>query len=665
MASHLLYRPDIDGLRAIAVLAVVLFHADIPGFSGGFVGVDIFFVISGYLITGIIAGHLRRGDFSIIAFYERRARRILPALFVMLACCALVAPFILLAHDYDEFLKSVIAAVTFLSNMLFAKELTYFGETPHYNPLLHTWSLAVEEQFYIVFPLLMFGLWKFARRHITGILVFAALVSFGINLLATARYPEIAFYVAPTRAWQLLLGSILAVSLWPSPHRQWQKDLLAIGGLVLIGGSIVLLAPGPDYPGMNALYPTLGAALVIYAGASDTGWVGGWLRQRGIVFFGLISYSLYLWHWPLIVFTKYVAIRELSPLETAAVLAASFAAAVLSWRFVEQPFRHRQYLPRPAGMFAAAGAATAAFLAVGLVGLPNGVDHAAPGAAVAPAAMQNADRDRCIGGVGNSGARTAADVLARDLCRLGDPVAQPSFVLWGDSHAEALRAGVDAAARARGVAGYFAGNLGCPPAVGTQASFDDRTYGDCRALNDAVLQLSADPGIDTVILHARWAYFYYGTRTKGELGPDVRLAAPGIAGGNKPILSAALRETVAKLADLGKRTFVVAGIPEVGVDVPSFFDRKKHFKRQVDLSLSRAEYMSRNGEFIAMLEQLEKSFPMRVLYPDRILCPGATCKLVVDDVPLYVDDDHLSIAGAKLMMPLFDPVFATTGEAAD
>lgn len=659
MTPNVGYRSDIDGLRAVAVLAVVLYHAGIPGFGGGFVGVDVFFVISGFLITRIVVDHLDSDDFSIVSFYERRVRRILPAFFAMLLFCSALVPFVFLPEDRRVFSASAAASVLFVSNMLFARTQAYFTDVPHYNPLLHTWSLSVEEQFYIVFPIVLILCAKFTRSRLRLVVALLALASFALGVWATAALPKIAFYVAPTRAWELLLGSLIALGAFPPLRREAWRELSCLLGLALVAGSILLLSSGGDFPGVNALFPAVGAALIIHGGAGGRSLVGRVLSLRWLVLIGLVSYSLYLWHWPLFVLADYVVIRPLTGIETAGVIAASFLAAFASWRLVEQPFRRPQPGLRRIGPFAAAGGVAAAFLVVSLAqSLAPFVDRGRDVAGRPADSLANPDRDACIGGVGSGQARTARDVDARALCRLGAADAPPpSFVLWGDSHAEAIRAGVDAAARAHGVSGYFAGSLGCPPTLGVRPYYNGREYGDCVGMNEAVLRLAHDPQITTVILHARWAFFFYGSRTAGELGPNVQLAAAGAVRINREILSAGLAAAVARLTELGKKVVIVAGVPEIGTHVPSFIARVKYFRRDLSISVTRKDYNLRNWEFNELLERISAKYSAKIVYPDDLFCGADVCKVVQDDKLLYLDDDHLSPAGARLVAPMFEPIF--------
>lgn len=651
------YRPEIDGLRAVAVLAVVLFHAGAPGFAGGFVGVDIFFVISGFLITTIIAGQVERQSFSFAGFYERRARRILPAFFVMLAFCCIVAPVVLMPEDYQAFVDSVVASVLFVANMLFARHYDYFGQAPIFDPLLHTWSLGVEEQFYIGLPILLVIVHRLRPAWARGVVAILAVASLGLSIWLVQRQPMMAFYLAPMRAWELLLGSLLALGAVPAVHRRLLPGMLTAAGLVLLAGSILLLSEDLPFPGVNALYPCLGAALVIHGEGHGGSAVGRLLRLHWLVFVGLISYSLYLWHWPLLVFAKYYIIRPLLPVETAGLVAAAFAMAVLSWRFVERPFRRSAGVLQRRAVFAAAGALMAMFVLVG------GIGDRAGAAGVVTAFLRagqerhpyrNPDIDRCLGGLHTRQSRTVADVEARRLCPLGDAAAAtPSFVLWGDSHAEALRAGVDAAARTRRVAGYFAGWADCPPALGVEV-FELAEGNGCRRFNDAVLALLRDPAITTVVLHARWARLFHGTKYPGELSARP-LALQGNDGGtNEEVLARGLRATVDALERLGKRVVVIAGVPEVGIDVPSFLARAQYMRRDVQIDLHLADYMQRNAAVLRMVRNISVGPDVTVLYPHRFMCDTAICRTSRDGRPLYHDDDHLSVDGALSLRPMLE-----------
>ena len=367
------YRPEIDGLRAIAVAAVILFHAGFALFGGGFVGVDVFFVISGFLITSIIVEELKTGRFSVLRFYERRARRILPALFTVMAACVPFAYRLLSPDDLKDFAQSLAAICLFASNVLFWGESGYFDTQAELKPLLHTWSLAVEEQFYVLFPLLLLVAWRLGRRFLLVLIGAIAALSFITSVEEVKNFPSAAFYLLPSRAWQLLVGALASfvADRWPSvalrqPAVRLASEAFGWGGMAMIVMALFLFDEQTPFPGLNAALPTVGTVLVLL-GASDRTSVGRMLAWRPLVGLGLISYSAYLWHQPLFAFTKHALLADL-PTDLAIVLCAvTIVLACLSWRYVEQPFRDRSLISR--GMvFALSAAGMAAFVGLGFIG---------------------------------------------------------------------------------------------------------------------------------------------------------------------------------------------------------------------------------------------------------------------------------------------------------
>ena len=358
------YRSEIDGLRAFALIPVVLFHAGFEWFSGGYVGVDVFFVISGYLITSIILKEKEAGVFTIANFYERRARRILPALFFIIMACIPFAWFLLLPHELKEFGKSVVAVPLFSSNILFWKESDYFAADAELIPLLHTWSLAVEEQFYVFFPLIMMFFWVFGKRWLFVIISIIAISSLALTEWGWRNFPEANFYLIPTRAWELMIGALLAFYL--SQNKQpkgYIGELGSISGLSLILLSVFFLDRTLPFPSLFALPPTIGTALVILFTSRKT-LVYRLLSWKVFVVIGLISYSAYLWHQPIFVFTRIYFIDEPKPWLMGLLSILAFVLAYFSWRFIEAPFRNkRRFTQRQ--IFLAGFAASLLFIGMG------------------------------------------------------------------------------------------------------------------------------------------------------------------------------------------------------------------------------------------------------------------------------------------------------------
>lgn len=364
------YRPEIDGLRAIAVAAVILFHAGLPGLGGGFVGVDVFFVISGFLITAIIRRDVTAGRFSVARFYERRVRRILPALFVVMAACIPPALLVLSPDDLKDFAQSLAAVSLCGSNVLFWGESGYFDTQAELKPLLHTWSLAVEEQFYIAYPPLVLLASRFGLAGLLAALVVLAAGSLAVSVHEVAAFPSAAFYLLPSRAWELAVGGIAAVVAESSWGRRnvggTASSVAGWCGLASITFALAWYGEQTPFPGLAAIPPVLGTALVLLGARSDNV-LGRMLSWRPLVGLGLVSYSAYLWHQPLFAFTRHFLLADLSPLLAAGLCAITLMLAVLTWKFVEQPFRDRATVPRVA-VLGLAAAGFVSLLGLGLVG---------------------------------------------------------------------------------------------------------------------------------------------------------------------------------------------------------------------------------------------------------------------------------------------------------
>jgi len=360
-----IYRKEIDGLRALAVIPVILFHAGFEWVSGGYVGVDIFFVISGYLISSILLGELQSGTFSVRNFYERRARRILPALFVVLLCCLPFAWLWLLPEELKGFGESLIAVVTFMSNILFWQETDYFTSGSDLIPLLHTWSLAVEEQFYIVFPLFLALFWKKGGATLFIIISVLALLSLGLTEWGWRYFPEANFYLIPTRAWELMIGALVAFYLFYKDKPQGKlNEVASLVGLAMIIASIFFLDKSLPFPSVYALIPTVGTALVILFANNNT-LVNKVLSLKLFVGIGLVSYSAYLWHQPLFVFARAYYMDEPNLWITSILSIGALFLGYLSWRYVERPFRDKQKFTQKK-IFVSAFVASLLFIAVGL-----------------------------------------------------------------------------------------------------------------------------------------------------------------------------------------------------------------------------------------------------------------------------------------------------------
>ena len=626
------YRPDIDGLRAVAIIPVVLFHFRVAPFAGGFVGVDVFFVISGFLITSIIFPEVLAGKFSIAVFYERRVRRLFPALFTVLIVSTIAAVFLLLPRDLASFSKSLASAALFGANVYYFRTAGYFDTPSELKPLLHTWSLAVEEQFYIVYPAMLVLTYRFFKGRARAVVTVLAVVSFAASFYAVRRYPSAAFYLPFFRAWELFLGAFLALGPLPAVS-MLVRNVVAGAGLVAIVYSVFAYSEATLFPGAAALIPCLGTAALIYAGAHGPIAVTRLLSHRPIVLVGLASYSLYLWHWPVLVFVKYYLARDLAIQEKLLLILVSGVLAMVSLRYVESPFRVRRTRPplfaRPA-LFAVSAACTAMLVLVG-VGGRSGLPRRFAPAIVEAAATATEPRPyvECEEVPGS--------------CTIGAPGAPPTFLLWGDSHALALAPAIDRVARREGRAGLLAGRAACPPILGIERT---GRANECRPFNASVIEmLQRNAGIRTVILAGRWALSTRGSRYGQEGGEPVILSPRGIED-NPRVFAEGLERTVQFLDRNGYEVVFVTQVPEVGWPVPSVLARNLLHGRQAPPGPSLEEYRERQKQVAESLDRLRPRFPVRVVDITPIFCPGHSCVAVDAGGPLYRDEHHLSRHGA-------------------
>jgi peptidoglycan/LPS O-acetylase OafA/YrhL len=625
MSAHR-FRPDIQGLRALAVLPVVAFHAFPDLLPGGFVGVDIFFVISGYLITRILHQELREGRFSITGFYVRRVRRLFPALYLMLFATMLLGLVLLPPHELRELAKTVAATVGFVANFLFYDLSGYFGGEAELKPLLHTWSLAVEEQFYLVFPLALAAVWRLRPRWLPAILWAAAALSLAWSVRELGQDASRAFYYPWPRAFELLIGAIVAVGAIPQARHQAVRDGLSLLGIALIAASLLLLSEERPFPGLAALPPCIGAALVLAAGEEGESLGGRMLGAAPLVLVGSLSYSLYLWHWPALVFGRYLALRPLTAPEAIAAVAVAFALAWASWRYVESPVL-KWRLPRRrvlagGGAMMAATAVLAAAVVLGR-GLPQRLDPM--GRTLIAAAGDSSDfRATC-----HSGEHGA--IPYRKLCAFGDPRAAPSIAVWGDSFGAELvvALGEKMARERRSVLQVTAS--GCPPALG----YNPRRRPGCAAYNaERLAELAADPRIREVVLVVNYLGFMADT----------------------PAQQAALLDGVERTARAlhadGKTLSLVYSIPRMPFVAPTALAMERlRGGDPSDFGQRRADFDRRDAIVSARLDRIVRETGADRIVPAQRLCGDRLCPAYMPGAGvLYFDHAHLSIAGARYML---------------
>ncbi|MBV7395164.1 acyltransferase family protein [Mameliella sediminis] len=659
------YRGDIDGLRAVAVLAVVLYHFGLP-LSGGFVGVDIFFVISGFLIGGILwreydaTGRIRLGN-----FYIRRFRRLAPAFFTMLLVTTALGWVILLPFEFREYGKAVIASTVYLSNVLFFRQAGYFDTASEDKPLLHTWSLAVEEQFYIFLPLALILLARW-RWGLIGTLVACWALSLAACILITPLSHTAAFYLFPFRAWELLSGVLLAI--WGHETRsQWRgHPALSSVGLVMVAASIWFIPAGPLFPGVLAIPPVLGTVLLLSSG-TGANTVNRLLTHPWMRMIGLISYSLYLWHWP--VFTLASTLRgQMALVESMLWMALSFGLAWLSWRFVEQPVRHARALSGRivlAGMALASGAA----LALGAIlfrtdGLPARFPSEAQ-VHIAASGDFLQDWSRCR--IADSG---PLDGL--EICPIG-PEGAPRLLVWGDSHVRAMKEGLDVAAHEAGVPGIILWRAGCPPLFGLRKVESAATPAQdtaCRQANKQIRQaLPALDSLDSILLIGRWSYYATGTGLGANAHDSIALHpadGPVSTALLQPqLLAQAARDTVAELSPLVGRVNVLRQPPEI----PLYDSRaaaREAAHRGLPLAAPAETQSTVPAEAIVLRATLSDApwVPLaeggRIAFLDTwpYFCADGICSAVQDGRGQYFDNNHLTNSAAIRIRDVLRPVFA-------
>lgn len=620
------YRPDIDGLRAVAVLAVIAYHFSRNSLPGGYLGVDIFFVLSGYLITAIIWREISAGDFSLIRFYGRRIRRILPALMAMLIIVSAASLVILLPADLAGFSKSLFATLGFAANIYFWRDTNYFSGTADEKPLLHLWSLGIEEQYYLVFPLLLLLL---ARKSwaLPGILILGA-ASFALDLLALKADGAVpAFYLLPTRVWELAVGALIAFvppAIAATPIAGYAGALLVATGIA--AGSRLHPSFLPD-----SLFVVIGTALLILGASREKHPVGRLLSCKPLVFVGLISYSLYLWHWPILVLSKYFLVRDLTLTEKWLAALSMFALATLSWRYVEKPFRESTLPMKTVGLTVLAGMIASTLFAGAVIYQAGFPQRFTPEAA------------RMSAAVGTNYRCAVPDYLYFEgsrACEMGLPSRDPQdadVVLFGNSHALMYTPLVREILHDEALAGLLVPENGCLPTYGVNIS------PACAALTDR--------NIDAIARLERARAVLIGT-TWGAFAP--RSERPGRTMPSSTELLAGLDRTIARLTASGKKVVLIGPVATPGWEVASVAGRSLAFGRPVERPLYESEqaFSARHAPVFAHFGQRND---VTLIRPDQAQCRNGRCDYVIDGRPLFADSHHLS----QTELGIFHPAFKT------
>ncbi|WP_415643077.1 acyltransferase family protein [Sphingomonas antarctica] len=642
------YRPEIDGLRTIAVGSVILYHAGVPFVPGGYAGVDIFFVISGYLISSIILGDLAQSRFRFLNFYERRIRRIFPALFTVLAASTVGAWFIYSPGQLDEYGKSLVATVAFAANIFFRMRTGYFNADSENSILIHMWSLAVEEQFYVFFPIVLIALHRFRVIGRNPALVAIAVVSLAWCLYQEAVDPVANFFSTPARAWELVAGALVAVN-----RASWlrltavRRDVAVAGrvaelaGAALMLGTIFMATISTRWPGIATIPVVAGTALVILC-ANSTSILGRALSLKPMVTIGLISYSAYLWHQPLFAIARATSTQALSGWAIGAIIALTFVLAWLSWRFVETPFRSRQKIGRLLIFgfgITVSGCAAAVGLALHFAqGVPSRFDKQT--LAMAASIQTSPYREKCNNGEG------LTYLSPEKACHFfGSRV---TWAVLGDSHGIDL--GYAIAERLKG-SGQGLVQLtfnGCQGGL----TFDS-TMRQCSAwTRDAVSWLEQQRGITHVLLAYRHSSHLFGDQMHTyPMVPDAH--PPGFELNEKADVA---REkywsdfvtVVQRMRNAGKTVYILQPIPELPMPIERYIFGRNHAAVQPGTSM--AYYRARQAWVLARLAELAKRPGVVMIDPVPAVCEATRCLAIQNGMPLYSDDNHLSLPTARKVL---------------
>lgn len=631
------YRPDIDGLRAIAVISVIIFHTFPRILKGGFVGVDIFFVISGYLISSIIISDLKTSNFSLKQFYIRRIKRIFPCLLLVLYATYIIGWITLFDFEYKQLSKHIIAGSTFTSNFTLLKESGYFDSTSETKPLLHLWSLAIEEQFYIIWPLLIYVILS-RNINLTVCLVTAFITSFTLNLITINLNTSTAFYMPHTRFWELIIGSILAHIEINKPqitnylkHRKFQSLTSAIGwALILI--SLFSIRKNHIFPGAIALLPTIGTALIIASGS--TNFLSKILSNKIIVFIGLISFPLYLWHWPIISFLNIIYGHSQPIMYKVYAIATTFCLATLTFYFVEKPirFHSRKFIPSILIIFIAS-IGVIGYYSVRSDGLPNRDANMHYLQSKYSLTRQANINEECKNYINNINPTF-------DYCMFHNAGSDHTIAIIGDSHAHTAYDGLYKALEQKTINTVLLSNSGCPSLIGAEYGDNSIKKEECRKkINDILSLITNKTDIKTVLIFARSTLYTTGKYFGGASGNNLDYI---------PIpmnqFKESLKNTIGIIERAGKTAYYVTENPEL-INHPIDCINRPFKQSSITCDVPKTIVESRHEEFFNMLKALNSK---NIIQTIDIFCPNDTCISSINGDSLYIDYDHLSLLGSDL-----------------
>jgi peptidoglycan/LPS O-acetylase OafA/YrhL len=658
------YRSDIDGLRALAVLSVLFYHLDFSLFSGGFSGVDVFFVISGYLITSIIAKELDTGQFSFSAFYERRIRRILPAYFFLLISTTLASFLIYTPETMVQYGRAMRYTLVFISNLLFAREVNYFDTSFNNSPLLHTWTLSVEEQFYLIWPVILVLSWKYlSRRKFSPLLIFLLISSFIASEILLFTLPKLSFYMLYSRAWEFGAGALLALSIFPRIHSKKSLELFSFLGFILLCVSFMGLDDTTRFPGFYATFSVAGTALIIFTGQGHhTSYVHRFLSCKPFVSIGLISYSLYLWHWPIITYTKYYLSRNLLLYESFFIILASIFIATLSYKYIEKPLRKtknsvgntKKKPSKKIFIFVAVIIISFVKLAT-TIEKTGGFPWRFPEIQQTDLYSVNPLRKHCH----ISQSETTPENKETCSRNYGNKKA----IIWGDSHADHYSLALDDWARKENITLRQITKSACVPLAGDfdiyllKENKHYEKYTSCRAFNENILHLIDNDAIDIVVIAGRWSGYLPEDTELGLYLLDGTRATPSQAN-TEAIFKENFSQMVNQLVRKQKEVILLGQVPLFTQNPAECFYKditpiRKYLQSASDTDshcdvtrvVAEREVEKANSFF----RQLAKQDGVQFFDPLDQICDENTCSALQKGKILYRDRNHLNNAGSVFL----------------
>lgn len=656
--SHIKYRPDIDGLRAVAVIAVILFHMNAQWLPGGFIGVDIFFVISGFIITSVIYPQINAGTFSFDIFYIKRIKRILP-LFYLVATTSLVFAYLIYTpNDFVGFANSLRYASVFISNIYFEKQSGYFAPAAETMPLLHTWSLSVEEQFYFIWPVLLILASKYLSRRLFAIVMSLTLIALtGLSQYMALNDPSAGYYLIQSRGFELLIGALLAIALYEKrargislPTQAYQ--LLGIAGALGIALLSAVLNKNHVFPGINALWVTLATCMLILAGESQHSWVSRFLGRSPFLLLGRLSYSLYLWHWPVLAFYRYT-FNQLDPVDALICAVITFALSVFSWRLYENPLRYLRLHHRWVYLLYLVLPIAIAVTTAKVIAKNEGYPHRFSEQAQELFQIANMDYfDLQHPQLTDEPPEPFESNLIGDSSL--DRLDQVRAVVWGDSHGGHFRGFVGELGKIYGFSALYGGAGGCPPALGMDIIKHGEPEGECIVTNTGIADALPHTKAKVVFLAGRWDMYTEATRSPGEKGDNVYLgdeiSHSESKANNRRVLREGLERTVQYLIAKGITPVIFEQAPDYPFPPSNCWFKKAVYPSimKENCNLETAEMAQRQNYANEQIRELAAKYPEVILVPIvEALCDSKTCQSMLNGVPLYSDNNHLNDAGAR------------------